>query len=166
MKHFRQLASLSFVALGLLTQAGLASAQQLTEAQGRAIVAPFYDALNQPAKKDVPSLLASATTDAYVSCGNNETCNPRDRVAGTFAFFGKAVPDLKWEIKELLVSGNRVIVRGEATGTPAGELFGVPHSGRSFKTMSIDIHTVEGGKIARSYHVEDWSSVIRQLRGQ
>ena len=45
-----------------------------------------------------------------------------------------------------------VEVRGEATGTPAGELLGVPHGGKSFKLMSIDVHTVEGGKIVRSYH--------------
>ena len=75
----------------------------------------------------------------------------------------KAIPDLKWEIKEVLVSGNRVTVRGEATGTPAGEFFGVPHGGKSFKIMSIDIHTIDGGKITRSYHIEDWAGAIRQL---
>jgi hypothetical protein len=34
---------------------------------------------------------------------------------------------MKFDIKEVLVSGDRVVVRGEVTGTPAGELFGVPH---------------------------------------
>ena len=36
------------------------------------------------------------------------------------------------DIKEMLVAGDRVVVRGEVTGTPAGDLFGVPHSGKSF----------------------------------
>jgi predicted ester cyclase len=31
---------------------------------------------------------------------------------------------LKFYIREVLVSGDRVIVRGEVTGTPAGDLFG------------------------------------------
>lgn len=79
------------------------------------------------------------------------------------AGFGKAIPDLKWEIKELLTSGNRVIVRGEASGTPAGAFMGVPHGGKSFRIMSIDIHTVENGKLTRAYHVEDWMSAVRQL---
>jgi hypothetical protein len=30
--------------------------------------------------------------------------------------------------------------------------------------MSIDVHTVEGGRIVRTYHVEDWAGAIRQLR--
>jgi predicted ester cyclase len=41
----------------------------------------------------------------------------------------------------------------------------VPASGKSFKIMSIDIHTIEDGKIKRSYHVEDWAGAMRQLSG-
>jgi hypothetical protein len=29
--------------------------------------------------------------------------------------------------------------------------------------MSIDVHMLEAGKIARSYHVEDWIGAVRQL---
>ena len=56
----------------------------------------------------------------------------------------RTIPDLKWEIKDVLVSGNQVTVRGEATGTPAGELMGNPTNGKSFKLMSIDVHTLRG----------------------
>ena len=51
---------------------------------------------------------------------------------------------MKFDIKEVLVAGDRVIVRGEVTGTPAGELFGVPHTGKSFRMMAIDIQTIRG----------------------
>jgi hypothetical protein len=40
---------------------------------------------------------------------------------------------------------------------------GAPHSGKSFKLMSIDVHTLEGGKMIRSYHIEDWMGAVRQL---
>src|SRR5260370_15209661 len=86
----------------------------------------------------------------------------------------RGIADLKWEIKEVLVSGNHVIVRGEATGTPAGELMGTPTNGKSFKLMSLDLHTIDGGQIARTHHVEDrpgavppayaqWTPLARQL---
>jgi hypothetical protein len=29
--------------------------------------------------------------------------------------------------------------------------------------MSIGIHTIEGGKIVRSYHIEDWAGAMRQV---
>ena len=42
-------------------------------------------------------------------------------------------------IKGVLVAGKRVVVRGEVSGTPAGDLFGVAHTGKSFRIMAIDI---------------------------
>src|SRR5437870_9401706 len=75
-------------------------------------------------------------------------------------------PDMKFDIKEILVSGDRVIVRGEVTGTPAGDLFGVPHTGKSFRIMAIDIQTIRDGKIARTYHLENWLSALGQLRAK
>jgi predicted ester cyclase len=135
----------------------------ITPAEARAAIAPFYDALNAAPGKDAAALVASATTADFVSCGGNEACSPRDKVMAGIAGLGKAVPDLKWEIKEVLVSGDRVTVRGEASGTPAGPFMGVPHGGKSFRVMSIDVHTIRDGKIARAYHVEDWMGASRQL---
>ena len=77
--------------------------------------------------------------------------------------FGKLIPDLRWDIKDVLVDGNRIIVRSEASGTPVGPLFGVAPSGKSFKIMTIDIHTIKDGKAVAAHHVEDWAGAIRQL---
>ena len=63
----------------------------------------------------------------------------------------------------IIQQGNRFVVRSRVTGTPAAPFFGAPHTGKSFDIMTIDIHTVENGLIARSYHVEDWAGAIRQL---
>lgn len=49
---------------------------------------------------------------------------------------GVTTPDLHWEVKDILVTGDRVIVRGEATGTPAAEFWGAKPTGKSFKTMA------------------------------
>jgi predicted ester cyclase len=73
---------------------------------------------------------------------------------------------MKFDIKEVLVAGDRVVVRGEVTGTPAGALFGAPHTGKSFRMMTIDIQTIKDGKIAKTYHLENWLSALGQLRAQ
>lgn len=129
----------------------------------RASVAPFYKALNAEFAPESADLIRQATATDWVSCRGNTDCNSRDQVIAGIGQRLKSVPDLKWEIKEIAVSGNQVTVRGEATGTPAGEFMGAPHSGKSFKLMSIDVHTLEGGKMVRSYHVEDWIGAVRQL---
>jgi ketosteroid isomerase-like protein len=147
-------AAAALAALALATQS---AAAQTPEQAALAVVAPFYDGLNAAPGKDVEGVLRRATAPEWVSCGTNDVCGAREQVIPAIAGRHKAIPDLKWVIKEVLVSGNRVTVRGEATGTPAGE---------SFKLMSIDVHTVEGGKIVRSYHIEDWLGAVRQLSGR
>ena len=37
-------------------------------------------------------------------------------------------PDMQFDIKEVLAASNRVVVRGEVSGTPSGDFFGgAPH---------------------------------------
>ena len=139
-------------------------APSLTVEQARAIVAPLYEALNEPAKKDVPALLANATNPDYQSCSTNSDCLSRDQLAGVFTTLGKIIPNLHWTIKDIWTSGNQIVVRGEATGTPTGELYGVKPTGKSFKTISIDMFTVKDGKLATAYHVENWMAAMEQIK--
>jgi predicted ester cyclase len=156
----------TFACCALIVAAALAMspvrAEMTTEA-ARASVAPFYKALNAEFANESADLIRQATAPEFVSCRGNDICNTRDEVIAGIAARLKSVPDLTWQIKDVLVSGNQVTVRGEATGTPAGEFMGAPHTGKSFKVMSIDVHTIEGGKMVRSYHIEDWIGAVRQL---
>ena len=129
----------------------------------RSSVAPFYKALNAEFSGDSADLIRQATAPEWVSCRTNEICAGREEVIAGIGARLKSIPDLKWQIRDVQVSGNQVIVRGEAIGMPTGEFFGAPHTGKSFKIMSIDVHTLEGGKMVRSYHIEDWIGAVRQL---
>ena len=158
---------LAFATL-LLANVPSASAQNLTEAQARAIIAPWYSLFNVATRGDVKSIQEQVLTSDYASCSGYlpGECWGRDTSIKVVGNFANSIPDMKFEIKEVLVAGDRVIVRGEVTGTPAGDLFGVPHTGKSFKIMAIDIQTVRDGKIARTYHLENWLSALGQLRAK
>jgi predicted SnoaL-like aldol condensation-catalyzing enzyme/predicted ester cyclase len=142
------------------------AAAPLTAEQARTIVAPLYEALNQPAKKDVEALLAKATNPDYQSYSTNDDWLNRTQLADVFKTIGAAVPDLRWTIKDVLVSGDQIVVRGEATGTPERELFGAKPTGKTFKTMSIDVFTVKAGKLASAYHVENWVGALQQISNE
>ena len=90
----------------------------------------------------------------------------KEQLIGQIGFFWKLVPDLKWEIQEMVAEGNQVVVRSLASGTPNRNFMGVQTDGtKSFKTMTIDIHTVENGQVVEVHHLEDWSTAIKQLQG-
>src|SRR5262245_43775900 len=156
----RVLASCAVLAAMLATSGVRA---EMTVEAARASVAPFYKALSAESAKDSADLIRQATAPEWVSCRGNDICNNRDEVIAGIAARLKSVPDLKWQIKEAMVAGNQVTIRGEATGTPAGEFMGAAHTGKSFKVMSIDVHMIEGGRMVRSYHIEDWLGAVRQL---
>jgi predicted ester cyclase len=136
----------------------------LTVEEARAIVAPLYEALNEPAKKDVAALLAKAAHTDYRSHHTNEDWLSRDQLAEVFKGMGVTIPDLRWKIMDVHTFGDQIVVRGEATGTPTGEFWGAAPTGKGFKTMAIDLFTVRDGKLASAYHIENWMAALEQMR--
>lgn len=135
-------------------------------ADDKATVQTFYDFLSNPGSESHAKVFRANVSDDWKSIGDySGKTKSAPALIGQLAHFAKLIPDLNWKIEEMIQAGNRVIVRGRATGTPKGPLFGVDGKGKSFTIMSIDIHTLEGGKITESYHVEDWAGALRQLKG-
>jgi len=57
----------------------------------------------------------------------------------------------------VLVAGDRVIRSRRSDRHAVGELFGVPHSGKSFRIMAVDVQTIRDGRIAKTFHMETGS---------
>jgi predicted SnoaL-like aldol condensation-catalyzing enzyme len=142
----------------------VSSGSRLSVEEARKIVAPLYDALNQPAKKDVGALLAKAANPDYRSYHTNDEFLTRDQLTDVFKGMGSAVPNLHWEIRDIHVLDDQILVRGQATGTPEKEFWGAKPTGKSFNTMAIDIFTVQNGKLATAYHVENWMTPLQQIK--
>lgn len=138
-----------------------------TKTADRELVESLYaKVLTAGGSKDIPADAAGILAEGWASIGNYSGQN-KDRTAFVkqVSGFFQLIPDLAWKIEEVLTDGNRYVVRSRATGTPRGPFFGVEPTGKRFDIMTIDIHTVEDGRIARTYHVEDWAGALGQLRG-
>lgn len=129
------------------------------------IVKSFYtDCLTVNTQSDPATVMNRILADNFQSINAAET-KGKAQLMGQVQFFWKLIPDLKWEIQEVLQDGNKVVVRCIATGTPKGEFMGMPVNGsKSFRIMSIDIHTVENNQIQSVYHLEEWVTAIKQLK--
>lgn len=129
------------------------------------LVKSFYtDCLTVNKTVNVAEKMGALLADNFQSVNTKETKN-KPTLIGQIQFFWKLIPDLKWEPQEILQDGNRVIVRSIFSGTPNGNFMGLPVDGsKSFKAMSIDIHTVENNQITQIYHIEEWADVMGQLK--
>ncbi len=149
----------------LLATTGKAEAEErpaVSQAQAEALVGAFYGALNARSAEQAAPLLERATTSGWQDCGSNDGCISRAAAMQRWTASFAVVPDHRWEQRDMLVSGDSIIVRGQESGTPVAPLFGVLPTGRSFSVMTIDIHDVRDGKIVRTHHVEDWLSAIQK----
>lgn len=101
--------------------------------------------------------------DDFVSVGVPN--KSKQSLIGQVQFFWKLIPNLKWEIQEVFVDGNKVIVRSLASGSPRGDFMGLTglDGSKSFQVTTIDIHTVENGRIQVVNHLEDWTVAKAQL---
>ncbi len=155
---------MKFTTLGLALAAALAAAPAFASDKG--IVEAFYTRLlTATGAGDKAQEAGRILAPTFVSIGDySGKTKSREELAGQLTAFAKLIPDLTWKVEEVIQSGNRYVVRGRASGTPNGPFFGVDGKGKSFTIMSIDIHEVVDGKIARVYHVEDWASALQQLR--
>lgn len=129
------------------------------------IVEPFYSkALTVTADTAPAAVLEHMLASDFRSI-NGQEIKSRDVLMRQIEFFWKLIPDLRWQPEEVIVSGEKVVVRSVATGSPAGDFMGMSlDGGKSFRIDTIDIHTVRDGKVVEVFHLEDWATAMRQLK--
>lgn len=136
----------------------------ITQEDAHNIVVPFYThALTVNTQTSSTAVLQKVLADGFQSI-NSQQVKGKAELITQVEFFWKMIPDLKWEPQDIIVSGNKVVVRSVASGTPRGSFMGLAVDGsRSFRIDTIDIHEIEGGQVIRVHHLEDWASAIKQL---
>lgn len=74
-----------------------------------------------------------------------------------------AVPDIHWDLTELLIDRDRIAVRAINTGTPVKEWLGVPPSGASFEIVEYAIYRIKDGRFVHMTNLHDTAEMFRQL---
>ena len=145
----------------------LATTATASFADNMATVQKFYDLLSNPGSQSHAQAMKNSTSAEWQSIADySGKYKTIDAFLGQMGGFSKLIPDLNWAVEEMIESGDTVVVRSRATGTPVAPFFGVDGEGRSFDIMTIDIHHLENGVIQKTYHVEDWAGALQQLKGK
>jgi predicted ester cyclase len=134
--------------------------ESTSEQVAQATIKAFYEAVE---KKSVTLLRAVVTPDwEYVPEPAGATLGP-DQMIPIFDNLATALPDMRITILDVLVHGDRVGVRAEVSGTQSGELLGIAASSKHIQFAIHSFHQMRGNLIAKTWHLEDWLSVFRQL---
>ena len=76
----------------------------------------------------------------------------------------RAFPDYRWDLRHLLVDGDRIAAHFVDTGTHRGEFLGVPATGRAVTTQEFAVYRVADGRIVEVWVTADNLRLLEQLR--
>jgi predicted ester cyclase len=85
-----------------------------------------------------------------------------------YTVFNKAVPDAKYEVKDILADGDRVAVRWEMHGTYQGAFPGIdiPPAGQAVTLKGVAIYRVENNKLTERWVVSDLYELLKNIKEQ
>jgi steroid delta-isomerase-like uncharacterized protein len=87
--------------------------------------------------------------------------------AGVLAFFETlraAFPDLKMELQDAVVDGDKAVARVRATGTHQGEFEGIPATGKSIDVLCFDMFRFDGaGLVSEHWGLTDTMAMMQQM---
>lgn len=75
----------------------------------------------------------------------------------------EGIPDLHYEILDLVASPDKAAVHVRVTGTHEGTLFGIPATGRRIDVRQMQVEWLRDGRICRHWRVTDELGLMRQL---
>ncbi len=88
----------------------------------------------------------------------------KEGVLDFFRMYRAAFPDLRFNVEDALPSGDKVVMRGTATGTNEGEFMGMPPTGKSVDVQLIDIiRFADDGLAHEHWGVFDALTMMQQL---
>jgi predicted ester cyclase len=76
--------------------------------------------------------------------------------------FRTAVPDLRCDVRQMIVAGDRVVTHLHFTGHFTGSFMGKPGQGQAIDFIATDIYRVADGRIAEDWHLEDNLTFLQQ----
>lgn len=129
--------------------------------ENKAIIQSAVEAFNQGDIEAVDRLFAPD----YVDHDPSRASLPSgpESVRQAWSMLRAAFPDFRVTVDDMIAEGDRVAVRGVASGTHRGELMGIPPTGKRVRVALIDINHIENGRLVERWGETDMLGMMRQL---
>jgi len=120
----------------------------------------FYGFWNNGSTKLLEAALSNDFVDHTLPPGRPQ--GPSGPAAASTAFLS-AVPDLKAEVEQQLIVGDRVVSHLHFTGHFTGAFMGRSGKGETVDFIATDILKVAEGKITDNWHIEDNLTFLQEI---
>ena len=124
------------------------------------LVRQFYAAFETQDVEALKSVVSDDWRDVPPAAG--QAPGP-DGAAPVFALISTAFNDFKITVEDVFIDGNRVGVRAKMSGVHADSFMGITGNQVWFDIALHEFHDIEGGRIVKTYHLEDWFGFFMQV---
>jgi predicted ester cyclase len=76
----------------------------------------------------------------------------------------RSIPDMRYEIKQIIADNDRVVVQTRGEGTHRGEFLGIAGTGKRIEWNAINIYRCEDGKVIETWQLVDVWGLMRQMQ--
>jgi len=136
--------------------------KRMSARENERIVRRIYDELWNERRLEVAGELIAEGATNYDTGFVPMPFGPEE-MNGTVRMITAAFPDNRHEVEEVIVEGDRVVLRCTLTGTHEGPFMGIPPTGRRIEVNEIHIYRLEDGKAVEHRVGRDDLGAMRQL---
>ena len=119
--------------------------------------ASFWNTGNETLARDA---LAAGFIDKTPPKGRRQ--GPEGAILASRAFRA-AVPDLRCDVEQMIISGDRVVSHLHFHGTFTGTFGKLKGQGQKIDFIATDLYKIADGKIVANWHIEDNLTLMKQL---
>lgn len=136
------------------------ASDEVSYAAEKEIIARFYRAIELG---DMSLLKTAVTSDWQYIPGASGQAAGMEQMVPMLADLSRALPDMKISILDVIIHDTMVAVRAKVSGTHSGPLMGIPASSKLVDFAIHSFHEFRDGHIAKTWHLEDWLGLFRQI---
>ncbi|MCA2219846.1 ester cyclase [Nonomuraea aurantiaca] len=118
------------------------------------VIMRLYDEVLNQGRLDVADEIIAAT----LSTGPNDPPGP-ERVKQISTHIRSALPDMHFDIQDMIAEDNRVATRWTLRGTHAGPFFGVPPTNQPLEIRACVIFELKDNQITNLWPILDTSTL-------
>ena len=130
------------------------------------IVALFARRADAFSRHDAVTLAATHAEAGILLSPTAGTIVGRNAIENVYRLWFSAFPDLRMEVEDLLIAGDRVVQTVTVSGTDVGGFLGLPPTGRTVRVEGAFVYALQDCLILHERRILDMSGVLLQLAGE
>ena len=129
----------------------------------RALENHWFEAMNKGIASTISEIDENCAPNVIFHSGLGRDLHGINDFKQLFNMFFNAIPDIHFTLEDLIVAGDKAVVRYTFAGTHKGELMGIAPTNKKVTVSVIEIDHIVGGRLVEGWSKLDTIGFMQQL---